>query len=172
MPIYPGSMRSCAPPLGSLGPQWIEGVPTSYLDLVVTSSQSQWQCSQLTVLWEDPRKECSFHLTTSAVGTDPLRKRRLLSAFFVNAHLLRNTDIGYLVIRSLSCSTELSSIDVNITASSLSSFRAGFPAWDSRALNVQPLRYSTSSYFGLEKLRRYRSCVHLWRHNGSCCVPK
>ena len=51
---------------------------------------------------------------TSAVGADPLLKRRLLSTYFVNAYLLRGADIGYLIIGSL---TELSFINVKDMAS-------------------------------------------------------
>ena len=54
------------------------------------------------MLWTDARKKRAFHLMTSAVDADPLRKRRLLSTFSVNAHLLRGADIGYLVLRPLS----------------------------------------------------------------------
>ena len=43
---YPGSMRSPAASLDSPGHWWIEDVPTSYLDLIVTLSQPQWSCSR------------------------------------------------------------------------------------------------------------------------------
>ena len=56
--------------------RWIEGFPTSYLDFVVTSYRSQVPCLQVIVLWEDKRKRCCFHLTTSAAAADPLIKRR------------------------------------------------------------------------------------------------
>ena len=42
MPTYLPSIRSPAPPLGSFCSQWIEGERTSYMELVVTSSWSQW----------------------------------------------------------------------------------------------------------------------------------
>ena len=87
-PTYPRSMRSPPPPLGSLGPQWIEGAPTSYLDLVVTSSPSQRPCLQVTVLWVDTRKKCDSHLTTCAVDPDPLKKR-FLSTLFQCSSLVR-----------------------------------------------------------------------------------
>ena len=54
------------------------------------------------------------YLKTSAVDADPLRKRRLLSIFFVNARLLLGTDIGYLSPQFL---TELPSIDIKNKAS-------------------------------------------------------
>ena len=41
-PTYPGSIRIPAAPLGSIGHRYIEDAPTSYFDLVVTSSRSQW----------------------------------------------------------------------------------------------------------------------------------
>ena len=41
-------------------------------------------------------------LTTSAVDRDPLRKCRVLSNFFANAHLLQGADIGYLALQLLS----------------------------------------------------------------------
>ena len=53
--------------------------------------------------------------------------------------------------------TELSSIDVKNIASS---FRVGFPAWGSSALNVQTLRWPISSFLFC------RDYIHLWRHNG------
>ena len=80
-------MRSPAKPLGSLGPQWIEGALITYLDLVV---------------WVDTRKECGSHVRTSVADADPLRKRRLLSTLFANAHLLGGADIGYLALQPLS----------------------------------------------------------------------
>ena len=70
-----------------------------YLDLVVTSSPSQWPCLQITVL-VDTRKECGSNFMTFAADADPLRKIRLLSIFSVN--LLRGADIGYLALRPLS----------------------------------------------------------------------
>ena len=41
---YPISMRSPSPLLDSIGPRrtWTEGAPSSYFDLVATSSRSQW----------------------------------------------------------------------------------------------------------------------------------
>ena len=39
-----------------------------------------------------------MNITTSDVGADLLSKRRLLSIFFVNAHLSRGADIGYLAL--------------------------------------------------------------------------
>ena len=64
-----------------------------------TSFRLQWSCLQIIALWEDTRKECGLHLTTSALDADPLRKRRLSSTFSVNAHLLRGADIDYLVLQ-------------------------------------------------------------------------
>ena len=63
---------------------------------------------------EDTLREWGAHLTTSAVNADPLRKRRLLSNFFVSARLLTAVDIGYLAPHSL---TELLSIDIRDIAS-------------------------------------------------------
>ena len=53
----------------------VEGAPTSYLDLDITSSRSQWPCLQVIVLWVD--------------------------TFSVNAHLLKDADIGYLPLQPL-----------------------------------------------------------------------
>ena len=51
---------------------------------------------------------------TSAANADPLRKRGLLSSFFVSAILLLGVDIGYLMPHFL---TALSSIDIKDLAS-------------------------------------------------------
>ena len=64
------------------------------------------------MLWADTRKECGYHLTTSAMDAGPLRKRRLLSTFFVTARLLLGVDIGYFGSSFLVSLTELSSIDI------------------------------------------------------------
>ena len=90
------------------------------------------------VLWTDMREQCGSHLTT-AMDADPLRKRRLLSTFSVNGHLLQYADIGYLGVRPLSALRNYRRLMPH-----LSSFPAGFPAWGSRGLNVHPLRWSTS----------------------------
>ena len=92
-PAYPMSMRSPAQPLDIVGPR---GIYRYYSNLIVTSAQSQWPCLQVTVLWEDTRKECSYHLTICAMDADPLRRRRLFSTFF------HGTGIGYLALQSLS----------------------------------------------------------------------
>ena len=47
-------------------------------------------------LWPDTRKEWGSQLTTSAGDADPLRKRRLLSTFFVSVRFLLGVDMGYL----------------------------------------------------------------------------
>ena len=99
---YPEAMASPAPPLDSLGPQCVEGALTSYLDLVVTSSRLQWPCLQINVLWADTQKQCGSHLTTSFVDADQLRKRKLLSTFSVNFHLLPGAAIAYLAVQPLS----------------------------------------------------------------------
>ena len=101
-PTYPGSLRSPVPPLGSFSPQWIEGAPASYMNLVVTSFRSQWPCLQVTALRVDTWKECGSYLATSDADADPLRQKRLLSTFSVNVHLLRGADRGYVTLRSLS----------------------------------------------------------------------
>ena len=51
-------------------------------------------CLPVTVLWVDTRKEC----VTSAVDTDPLRKRRQLSTFSTNVYLMGGADIRYLAL--------------------------------------------------------------------------
>ena len=93
---YQGSMRSPAPFIDSSRSWWIEGVPTNYLVLGVTSYQLQWPYLQVIALWKDTRREWGSHLTTSAVDAAPLRKRRLLSTFLASARLLLGVDIGYL----------------------------------------------------------------------------
>ena len=91
----------------------------------------------------DTQKECNSHLTTSAAGADPLKKRRLLFTFFVNSHLLQGADTGYLALRHLSAWRSYRPL-MSRTKSRLSSFRADFPARGSSALNVQPFRWPTS----------------------------
>ena len=73
---------------------------------------------------------------TSAVVADPLRKKKLLHTFFVNVHLLRGADTGYLALQTSSAwrnyhllmsrlfgspnlvsLTELSSVDVKVITS-------------------------------------------------------
>ena len=68
-----------------------------------------------------------------------LRKRRLLSAFFVNAHVLRGADINYLALQLLLAPRSYRQLMSRIQLR-LSKFQAGFPVQGSRALNVQPLR--------------------------------
>ena len=98
-PTYTGSMRSSDPPLDSSFPWWIEGVRTSYLELIVTSSRSQ--------------KGCGSHSTTSAACADPLRKRRLLSTSAVSVRPLLGVGIDCLALHFL---TDLSSIDIKVMA--------------------------------------------------------
>ena len=101
-PIYPGSMRSPVTPLDSLATWWIEGVPTNYLDLVMTSSQPSWPCLRVIALWADTRKEWGPHLTTSAVDKDLLKRLWLLSTFFTSARFSLGADVGYLAHHFLS----------------------------------------------------------------------
>ena len=96
-------MRSPAPPLGSLGSQWIEGAPSSYLDLVVTSSGSQWPSLQVTVLWVDTRKECGY-----------AEEKESVIHFLSQCPFLARCRYGSPTLVSL---TELSSIDVKDIAS-------------------------------------------------------
>ena len=131
-------VRSPAPPLGSHDHRWIASSPTSYSDLVVTSSL------YVIGLWKDTRKVCSSHPKTSAVPVGPLRKRRLLSTFFAKAHLLRGTDIDYLALQSLSAWRGYHLLMSRIIIRLLN-LRVGFPARDSHVLNVQPFRWPTSS---------------------------
>ena len=124
-PTYSGTMSIADPSIGSLGPRCIEGTPTCYSDLVLTSRQSLWPCFQVILLWQDSRRECSFHLMIFVVGAGPLRKRSLLSTFLGNVHHLRIVDICYL--------TELLPIDVKNIVSFIKS--AGFQC----SIVVQPL---------------------------------
>ena len=121
---YPESIRSPAPPLGLLGSQWIEGTPTSYLNLVVTSSQSQWPCLQVTLLWVGTRKKYDSHLTTSAMDADPLRKKRLRR----RDHILRGADIFN------PCRPTF----VSLTCRNLASARAGHLKHDYPTLENRP----------------------------------
>ena len=82
------------------------------------------------------------HLMTSSVVVIPLRKWKLLSIFSVHTHLLRGADIVYFALRPL---LACQSYCLLMLKSRLSSFLAGFPAWGSCALNVQSLRWPTSS---------------------------
>ena len=72
----------------------MEGIPTNYLVLVLTSYQ--WPYLRVIALWEDMLKECGSHLTISVVVVNPLRKKRLLSTFFINVRLLLGVNIDYL----------------------------------------------------------------------------
>ena len=76
------------------------------------------------MLWKDTLRKFCSHLTTSAVFAEPLKKRRLLSNFFVNDHLLQGVDIDYLALQSLVLVslTELFSIDVKDIASLIKSW--------------------------------------------------
>ena len=86
----------------SPGPWWIEGVWTSYLDLIVTSSQPQRPCLHNIALWVDTRKGCGSKSNTSAVCVAPLRKRKLLSTSSVSARPLIGAGINFLALSFLS----------------------------------------------------------------------
>ena len=58
-------------------------------------------------------------ITASAVDADPLRKRRLLSIFFVKVRLLLGIDVDYLALARLA---QLSSIDIKDMASYIGLF--------------------------------------------------
>ena len=72
-------------------------LPISYLNLIVTSFQTQRPCLQVIALWVGLRRGYGSHSMTFAVGADTLWKSRLLLLF------------GSLFPFSL---TELSSIDI------------------------------------------------------------
>ena len=67
------------------------------------------------------RRICISHLTISAVGAGSLRKRRLLSTFYVNIHVLRGTERVYFGFPILISLTELLPIDVQNIASFIKS---------------------------------------------------
>ena len=49
-----------------------------------------------------PRRQRISYLQTSAMSVGLLKRRKLLSTFFVNAHLLRGADLSYLALHFLS----------------------------------------------------------------------
>ena len=152
---YLGSMRSPAPPLGPLGPQWIEGAPTTYLDLVVTSSRSQWPCLQVTVLWVDTWKECGYHLTTPPWMQ--IRKKR--GDFLCPCPSLARCRYRLFGSSTLVSLTEISSIDVNDIAQFIK-LSGWFSSLGQSCFNCAALALTNFSLLGSEELGQYRGCVH------------
>ena len=127
-PTYTGLMRSPVRPLDSLGPQCIEGAPTSFLvlDLVVTSSRSQWLC------WMVTAERVWLPFNDFCLGCRSAKEEETVICFLCQCLiLLRDADIGYFAFRPLSAWRSYRPLMSRVYPR-LSSFMAAFPVWGSR----------------------------------------
>ena len=98
---------------------------------------------------------------------DFCRGQGLLSSFFVNVHLFRNTDPGYLTLQCLSAWRSYHPLMSRLLLR-LSKFRAGFKEWGNHVLNVQHLSWPISTVVWSSLV----STPHLWRHNRPLLASK
>ena len=87
-PNYLGPMRNFAPLTVRLTWARMDRKRTNCSILIAFSCRLQLPCLQVIVLWEDTHKDCSFYPTTVDEVVGLLKRRKLLSTYYVNGHLL------------------------------------------------------------------------------------